>query len=594
MSSQTSLLSKIKNSSIEFRFVFNVFILLWLYLIIRSFTVFYLHDELVTKWIYVIHWFPFPNRGEIDANNHFFLSLLAGLFTRVFKSDSMFFIRLGSLLAFPIYFWSAYRLKFLFQQKWNFYALLIALTTSAFLIEFFGLARGYGLALAFLVFSLQQMTAYFHSGSKKALLAALIGCILLVYSSLTFLPFALIGVLFIGLFTLKNALAGPVKSYLWLVPVGLALIPLAYFIEYSFILKELGKLYYGGTEGFFANTIHSLTRYVWRIETTWVDVVLVLLTCFILFVTVKRYWKSKSLFDPKMIFSLFFFLSVASILAQRWVLGVNFPEDRTALYLVVFFFGALFFSIDEFTQKKGIGLFCLGFSFVFFLFNLNFSYSIAFFQEHLDEELVTLIPESVNGTPATTAGRWNMENELTRQLDLPFRVYQGNDQESDTIVDYMIYYPERRPELTDLYKVIHQDKISGLALLERKKLLSRSKITEVSHQIVNQAEFQTFYGSAMKGPMLVRCSGELEKMTKEKDIFIVFSSQDSLSGQQYTYEVASMVRNKKINSNGKLIFDFSYAMNALDGANSFAVYLWNQKREELEGRIKLEVYTLDE
>ncbi len=588
MSSQISLLSKIKNSSTEFRLVLSIFILLWVYLIVRSLTVFYLHDELVTKWTYVIHWFPFPNRGEIDANNHFFLSLLAGFFTRVFQSDSMFLMRLGSLLAFPIYFWSTYRLKFLFQQKWNFYALLIALTTSGFLIEFFGLARGYGLALAFLVFSLQQMIAYFHSGSKKALIGALIGWVLTVYSSLTFLPFALIGVLFIGFFTVKR------KFNVWLIPIGLAFIPLAYFIEYSFILKELGKLYYGGTEGFFANTIHSLTRYVWNVQSAWVDVVLILLTCLILFATVKRYWKSKNLFEPKMVFSLFFFLSIASILAQRWILGVNFPEDRTALYFVIFFFGALFFSIDEFTQKKGVGLFFVGFSLVFFLLTMNFTHSVAFYQEHLDEELVTLIPESVNGTPPTTAGRWNMENELTRQLDLPFRIYQGNDKAFDTIVDYMIYYPERRPELADLYSVIHQDQISGLALLERKKFLRRSKITEVSHQIIDQAEFQTFYTSTMKKPMLLRCSGKLEGMTKEKEIFIVFSSQDSLSGQQYTYEVAPMVRNKKISNAGELAFDFSYAMNSLDGANSFAVYLWNQNREELHGEIKLEVYALEE
>lgn len=604
MSSQTSLLSKIKNSSTEFRLVFGVFVFLWLYLIIRSFTVFDLHDELVTKWSYVIHWFPFPNRGNIDANNHFFLSLLAGFFTRIFKSDSMFLLRLGSLLAFPIYFWSIYRLKFLFNQKWNFYALLITLSTTAFLIEFFGLARGYGLALAFLVFSLQQMIAYFHSNSTKTLLGSLIGWILTVYASLTFLPFALIGVGMLGLFTISKSrglrlrferrLSGAEAHVVRFIPIVIALLLLAYFVQYSFLLKELDKLYYGGTEGFFVNTVHTLTRYIWSVEIVWVDVLLVLLTGFILFATIKQYSKSKSLFDSKMIFSLFFFLAIAGIFAQRLILEVNFPEDRTALYLVIFFFGALFLSIDQLTHKKGFGIFFIGFSLTFFLLNFNFTHSIAFFQEHLDEELVTLIPKNVKGTPPTTAGRWNMENELTRQLDLPFRMYQGNDRPSDTIVDYMIYYPERRLEISDLYKVIHQDKISGLALLERKKLLSRSKVAESLSQISSEAEYQTFYSSTLNGPMVLRCSGQLDKMMKEKEIFIVFSSQDSLSGQQFSYEVAPMIRNKKINDAGELKFDFSYAMNALDGANSFAVYLWNQNREELGGRIKLEVYKIDE
>lgn len=129
-----------------------IFVLLWAYIIVRAFTVFFIHDEIVTKWCYVIDWNAFPNQGFVDANNHFLTSFLAGLFVRLFDSESMFIMRLGSVLAFPIYFWSIYRLKPLFRQKWNFYGLLIGLVCATFLIEFFSLARGYGLSLAFFVF----------------------------------------------------------------------------------------------------------------------------------------------------------------------------------------------------------------------------------------------------------------------------------------------------------------------------------------------------------------------------------------------------------------------------------------------------------
>jgi hypothetical protein len=83
-------------------------------------------------------------------------------------------------------------------------------------------------------------------------------------------------------------------------------------------------------------------------------------------------------------------------------------------------------------------------------------------------------------------------------------------------------------------------------------------------------------------------------MEKERDLFIVFSSEDSISKQQYTYECVPMIRNKKINKSGVLEFDFSYAMNALNGANAFAAYVWNQNGEEILGEIKLEVYTIEE
>ncbi len=574
--------------STEFRLSFLLFIVLWVYLIIRANYVFYIFDEIFTKWNYMVHWNPFPNQGIVDANNHFLLSLVGGFFTRLFHSDSMFVIRLGSLLAFPVYFWSIFGLKNHFRQKWNFYAFLIALTTTSFLIEFFSMARGYGLALAFLMLALQQMMSYINSDRKRALIGSLFGWLLAVYASLTLLPIALIAIFYLCVYTLKR------KFYFGVLPIAITIIPFYYLINYSFTLKDMGKLYYGGALGFFSNTVHSLTKYLWHLQNNWFDAILVLIACFILFVTLKRLWVNKNLFDPKLIFSFFLFIAIASILGQHWLLGVNYPEDRTAIYLIVFFFGGLFFALDEFSNSKWGGLISIGLSLIFFAFTMNFSHTMLFVTEHLDQEIVKNIPLRVNGTPPTIAGKWNMESELTRKLDLPFRVYQNFENPYDTLVDYVVVIPERRQDLVDLYDVIHLDKISGQALMKRKKFLNRSKITEVSHQIIDQAEFQTFYISTMKEPLVIRCTGKFEEMTKEKEIFIVFSSQDSLSGQQYTYEVVPMVRNKKINNAGELAFDFSYAMNALDGANSFAVYLWNQNREELHGKIKLEVYALDE
>lgn len=574
--------------STEFRLTFLLFLLLWAYLIIRAFSVFYIHDEIVTKWSYVVHWNFLPNHGAIDANNHFLLSLLAGFFTRLFNSDSMFLIRLGSVLAFPIYFWSIFRLKYLFQNKWNFYALLIALTTSSFLIEYFALARGYGLGLAFLVFSIQQMTYYFNSNSKKALIGSLIGWLLTIYASLTLLPITLIAVFFIGIYTVRR------KFYIWIIPILLMIVPFGYFVNYSFALKDLGKLYYGGAEGFFSSTIHSLTKYVWLVESTWVDIVIALVAGFILFVTIKKFWKTKNIFDPKLIFSIFLLVGVASILGQYWLLGVNYPEDRTAMFLIVFFFGALFLALDEITAKKVFALISIGLSLTFFVITMNFTHSMHFVTEHLDEELVRNIPLSVNGTPPTTAGRWNMENDLTRELNLPLRVYQDNDDLHDTLVDYMVFVPERRPGLDEWYEVVHRDQISGQALLKRKKFLKRTKNFGVEHSIISGVEFQNLHVSNLEGPIVLRCSGKLEQMTEQKEIFIVFSSEDSLTNQWYTYESVPMIRNSKINDAGEMKFDFSYAMNALEGANSFKAYIWNQNMEELQGKIKLEVYAIDE
>lgn len=572
--------------STEFRLSFLLFLLLWVYLFIRSYTVFYVHDEIVTKWSYIVHWNPFPNQGAIDANNHFLLSLLAGFFTRLFNSDSIFVIRLGSVLAFPIYFWSAYRMRPFFKQKWNFYGLLIALTTSSFLIEFFGLARGYGLALAFLMFAMQQMSVYFSLSSKKALIGALIGWLLAVYASLTLLPIMLFGVLLLGFYTVRN------KSYRWVLPILFMLVPIGYFIRYTFSLKELGKLYYGGTEGFFPATVHSITRFLWNLEGPWLDIILVSFMGFIGFVSFKLFWKTKNICQPRNLFALFLFAGLGSIFVQHWLLDVNYPEDRTALYLIVFFFGALFFALDEFEKLIWPGMISVGFSFILFAFTFNFTHSTHWISEHLDEEIVRKIPISVLGTPPTTGGRLNIENDLTRQLNLPFRVYQDISSKHDTLADFLIFVPNRRPEFTSIYDIAHLDPISGQALLKRKRFLKRRKSLEVDHAVMGEAEFQTMHSAKLERAMVLRCSGKLENMTVKKEVFIVFSSEDSLTKQLYTYEMIPMIRNTKLNDHGELTFDFSYAMNALDGANSYAAYIWNQNREQVGGNIKLEVYKI--
>ena len=93
-----------KKDSSESLLVGALFVFLWVYLIIRANTVFYVHDEIVTKWAYMISWNPFPYQGYIDANNHFLNSLLGGLFIRLFKSDSMWVVRLPNILSFPLFF----------------------------------------------------------------------------------------------------------------------------------------------------------------------------------------------------------------------------------------------------------------------------------------------------------------------------------------------------------------------------------------------------------------------------------------------------------------------------------------------------------
>ncbi|MFT5858543.1 MAG: hypothetical protein ACI865_000631 [Flavobacteriaceae bacterium] len=570
----------------EKQLVMLFFIALWSYLIVRAANVFFIHDEIVTKWVYMVDWNFIPGTGYVDANNHFLSSFLGGLFMRLFNSDSLLVVRLGSVLAFPLYFWSVFGLRKFFSNKVNFYALLIGLSCTALIVEYFGLARGYGISFAFLLAGMQQMLSYINGAGSRSLTFSVLAWLLAICANLTLIPFAASALIIMFVFALKG------KSKGWIILPLLGFIPLAYFINYSFQLQGLGKLYYGGEVGFIESTIHSLTPHIWNVQHLLLDVLLIIISLFIGFVFVRNYWKNKRLFAPTTLFSLFFLLAIGNIFGQQWLLGINYPEDRTALYLVIFFLGAIFFTIDAITKRSGFSIGYMILTIGLFGFNFNITHSILHQGEQLDPNNVSLIPNEVNSTPPSTGGRWAMENEMNRMLKLPMRMFQLTDKTSDTLVDYMVYTLARRPDLDRYYHPIYTDVISGQTLFERNNFLERTEISRIDHELFGNGEFFDLKTSGYSSPQLIRISGQLNEIDDESDIYFVFSSKDTLSGIDYNYEAISIVHNGVIRKDNSIGFDFSYALPHGMGANQFTVYLWNRKEAKLSGKIKTQVYRL--
>lgn len=562
------------------------FLVLWAYLLIRAYNVFYIHDEIVSKWIYMVDWNFIPGSGYIDANNHFLCSFLGGLFLKVFNSDAMLVVRLGSVLAFPLYFWSSYGLRKFFTNKANFYALLIGLNCTALIVEYFGFARGYGISFAFLMLGMQQMLAYFDNSKKQALFISTMAWSVAIGANLTLIPFTAAALILLIVFALKG------KSKGWTLLPLIGLVPLIYFVNYSFQLQGLGKLYYGGDLGFFETTIHTLTPHLWWIQHRVLDVFLVLLTLLVSINLGLQYWKTRRIFDPTTLFSFFFLLAIGNIFGQQWFLGINYPEDRTALYLVFFFLGAIFFTIDAITKRSIFSMGYIILTIAVFGFHVNLTHSLLHQGEHLDPKNVSLIPREVKGTPPSTGGRWAMENELNRTLRHPIRMFQLTELNSDTLVDYMVSTIERRPNLYKWYHPIYTDKISRQSLFERNQFLERTETNQTEQELFGDGEFFNLITAGFSSPQLLRVSGQINELKLTSDIHFVFASKDTVSGTNYSYEALSIVHNARIRKDNSIQFDFSYALPHSEGANQFTVYLWNRKNAKLSGKIKAEVYRL--
>jgi len=585
---KNSMLKKLvsKNRNWELLIAFLLFILSWVYIIVRANTVFMVFDEITTKWAYMVSWNPFPYQGYIDANNHFLNSLLGGLFIRIFQSDAQWVVRLPNILAFPVFFWSAFGFRRFLRHRVNLLLFLILIVFSAYIIDYFMLARGYGLSMALMIWALSHTAMFFKNQRSRHFSIAILAWLLAAYANLTLIPFALVGVVYLSIYSWNHL------HKAWLIISLTALIPLSFLVKYIFHLKEIGKLYLGNSEGFYNTTVRSLTGYLWGKEGIATDVVLTVAGLLIAFTLIYAISKTKSLFQSRMVFSLFFILSIVNILGQHWLLGVNYPEDRAALYLIVFLFGALAFSIDFWHDNKAAYP-LIAIILIIFVMQINFTKSVAYPYFHFDKELLTKIQDTVKGIPPSTGNRnWLMDNEMSRQEDLPVRAFQLSDSPSDTLVDYLVTWPDIRPNIQQWYHPVYKDKISNIVLYERNKFLSRKKIIEQSHELEGTRPYFNFYKDTITAPLFIRCKGYIGNLDLYDKAIIVCTVTEIQKQQPYAYYPLSLVKSAPIGPKGRIKFDFTFAVNDYSSTDKVTVFLWNKKKALVNGDVQVSVYEI--
>lgn len=566
--------------------LYSGFLLLWIYLIIRSHTVFLIMDEVVTKWSYMVEWNPLPYMGHIDANNHFLNSFLGGLFYRIFQSDAPWVIRLPSILAFPLFYWSLVRFVPFFKQKISFYGFLTTLALSAFIIEYFALARGYGLSIALFMAGFQFLLYYFQGRKSSDFFGVLICFVLACYSNMSLVPLILLVLVYLSVHICVH------KNFSKLIFVSIALLPILYAIQYSFHLKEIGKLYYGGENGFFTDTVHSLTQYLWNLGSPILDGFLSILFVGLMLTATKVFLKEKNIFSAPLVIYVFVAASVANILAQHYILGVKFPEDRAAIYLPLLFLTALFFTLD-FWKLKWVSTGLVVIALAGFYYDFNFEKSKFFYYEHFDEELISLIPEKINGIPPTTGGRfWKMDNERMRQSNLRTSAFQNTHRLADTLHDYIISTKVIRPDLLLGYHVLYEDPISKLTLFERNTFLKRELLQTYTVNFSSQKEFLDFLSQPLTEPIILRIYGTLYQIDDTKSFPVLVTTENTVKNELVIYDGLNFLESSTINDNQEIDVDISFAVGLIEGSNLCKSYIYNPKGVEVLGDFTVEIYSL--
>ena len=181
------MIEKIKKVSFINVAMYVYCLLIFSYVLYRASSVPFTFDEVGTSQI--AHSEEWANFG-LNANNHF-LNMVLIKASLIFFDPSELVYRLPNLLGFILFLVFAVKVGKLLKPSAP-YIPLILLTAMPFVLDFFGLARGYGLSLSFILPSIYFLLKYSEVNKIQFGIASLLFGILAVLSNLTsfnyFLP----------------------------------------------------------------------------------------------------------------------------------------------------------------------------------------------------------------------------------------------------------------------------------------------------------------------------------------------------------------------------------------------------------------------
>ncbi len=299
---------------------------LFIYVILRAYTIGFTHDESLTFTI-----FTEKSRWMLTANNHWLNTILSHLSFQIFGSSELA-LRLPNVFSFLIY--SYYCYKLIVEKSTHIISTVlpaIFLILNPFVIEFFALSRGYGLAMAFFSGSLYYFLKFYEEpDNNKALIKGLILSVLTIYSNYSFvIPIITLHLGYLGhLDFKKQKQLFNKKQLLFLSIEVVALLPALVNI---LILKKRNQLYFGGSKNIIENTLFSLFDKIFPLELfnnqNWIILFLFLIV--ILFGLITK--KQSSLRYMSIVLSALFLLPIV----LHFTLGIKYPLGRAALYWVM-------------------------------------------------------------------------------------------------------------------------------------------------------------------------------------------------------------------------------------------------------------------
>lgn len=283
-----------------------------------------------------------------SANNHILHSLIRKFFVENF-SDHIFFLRIDLLAAQIAFLITTYLLcSYLVKNTWwCTIAFFVINLFSPLLFQFWGLSRGYGLGISFMIISVYHLMRYYDEQRALSLIICLASGILATMSNFSLLNY--IVALYCTLIAnqiLYYAYSNRKKHLKkeWLIILISIVVLAGLIVKPLSTVKSGGELQFLGSNGFFKDTIMTIAQSNMMTPNTtailWVSYIGFAFICLqgiYWLICIIRLYKDRSAISTLQLQCLTLYALVAAtcigLILQHLILKINYVIDRAALFL---------------------------------------------------------------------------------------------------------------------------------------------------------------------------------------------------------------------------------------------------------------------
>ncbi|MCB0790977.1 MAG: hypothetical protein H6595_00300 [Flavobacteriales bacterium] len=273
------------------------------------------------------------------ANNHVINTLLIKLLFSI-GGESVFLSRLPNIFSCILYLFYSYRISIHFFNGIFRISLFVLLVTNSFLLEFFGLARGYGLALSFDIVSIYYLLAFNESKKWSPAYSCIIFASISVICSFSVI-FHFIGVVIaINYLQFSSTPWKPRFFRLMFGSLGLSAILAGVLYLPLTRLIAADALWYGGKTGIYGDTLFSLVSCSLGDVANDEIVSIVLAGSVAIFLVVAMLSlaiggrKDAAILERTRSLLILTFVPMLAMIMAHHAFGTNYPIDRTALFII--------------------------------------------------------------------------------------------------------------------------------------------------------------------------------------------------------------------------------------------------------------------